>query len=511
MRNNLLHYRRSPRTTIASAVVLVSTLVLTALCVPTQLSSSSSLETIVLSDKCDSTMPVVSIASDAEEDTSYIGSFGAKGLGYHGLYFDEEGTYELTVHSPPHSALFSVKASCSTEDRAYIVRERTINNEQTERDIQILIGAWKFSSFTLEVRDKQKTPWNATFTVSRMNSTLTAACSKTPTNTVPNLSTYDTADGTRILCNISGSLSVRQGNWHNVKVGSSGTVTLDVCPNYVDIAQPLSVVAKVFTEPNFECPETPNAIVQFGAFENASCKVSWAANSDTNYTVFVSSPDGLRSGVYTFKLYGDMQETAIVNDACEASDVSAGVVKSVARFSERTARNGTRWFGFRSTKSSRKYKLSAHCNTNDLGDGTGGVEIVVAYDCSGNTTFANTTSGSLELVSPSTYSGQPYKVAVEGCSGTLSFEIETGSMYITVVTVLVVIILVICAVLCVMGLWMLFVYISRKVQRRYGDGGSNSVDEVNAAFDDGDIELDVEEEEIDDSTDKDSLIINTDY
>lgn len=492
---------------ITTVTVFIFTFVLT--------SVHASTTNIAFSSICDSTMPMVSI-TDTDVNTSYTASFSAGGTGYHGLYFYDEGTYELIVQSPPLSASFSVKASCSTEDIAYIVRERTLNNERTEHDLHILISTWRYSSFIVEVIDKekvgttttsytQKLTKNITFTLLKVDTSKSLNnYSQTVIESVPHLGMYDTATGKRVFCNISGTLSLRQGNWYTVKTGVSETMTLDVCPNEVDISQPLSVFAKIFTDSNLEFPITPNTIVQFGTVKDTPCKITWVSNPDTDYIIFVSSSTGLRSGAYTLKIYGNTSGTSIVNDICEHSDTSAGIVESVAHFSEKTERNGTRWFGFRTSKKSQGYRLKVYCQkstaNNEKNDN---LSMLVKYDCNESTVFDNASNGVINFVSPTSYVGQPYKVAVDGCDGKLGFEIRSSSAGFKF-TVDEIIFVVIASIILIVLCGMIVVCVRNRSKRL--PFNSDGVSVVSDAFDDDEIEF-----EINNSTDKDSLIINTDY
>lgn len=505
----------SPLTTAAAALISVLTLAVTCTYAGESAPITRDSESVIpLSSECGSTMPVIAVSTTGNV-TSYTVSISKAKTGYHGLYFDEEGTYELTVHNPSRTALFSVKMSCNTDDNSFVVQDRTRNNEHTEQDVKIILSAWKFASFIVVSTDKEIKhggSWNATFTVSKVGST--GKCPETQIETIPHLGTYDTATGAMVLCNISGSLTLRQGNWHSVMVKGdhSGAITLDVCPNKVDISQPLSVVPKVFTDSKFECPETPDAILQYGTFKNTSCKVSWVPKPNVKYIAFISSSSGIKTGAYTLKLYGNAKKTSIVNDACELSDTRAGVVEMIETINEQTRRDGTRWFGFRSTKYSQKYKLEAYCSTNTQGkaDTNTNLNITVWHDCNESAPFADSSRGHIELMSEATYNGQPYKVAVDGCDGKLKFEIRPGYVdggISTVSIVFIVITIIVAIIVCVLAVVRFVQWIRNRNQRPYANAND---EDVNDAFDDDDIEFDFGKE-INDSTDRDSLIINSDY
>ena len=463
---------------------------------------------VVLSSACDSSMPMVSVGTDA--NLSYAASFGAGSKSYHGVYFEEEGLYTLSVENPPHSATFSVKMSCGTEESMYVASSRTFDNERTEDTLVIELSAWKFASFVVEVSDKSNkkaAPWNTTVTVAKVSDSLQGSCTAPFTSTVPGMGAYDTAAGVRTICNISGSLTLRQGNWHSITAEAgtaAGEVTLDVCPNKVDFSQPLDAVAKVFTQDSFVCPETPETVVQFGAGADASCKVSWMAKAGQAYHVFVSSTVGISSGPYTLRVYGNTLETSLVNDACSRADTSAGIVSSTARVNEVTARNGTRWFGFRSTEKSRTYTLKASCKTDNAK--LHNMTVNVMYDCgSMEKVIGESSEGEAKVASQASYTGQPYKVSVDGCYGRLSFEVGTGSVSAGVIAAFVVLcVLAVAVVVCGVTLAL---FIRRKLNSRPAESNSRNI--VDDAFDDA-IEFDMEKE-INKNTDKDSLINNTDY
>ena len=138
------------------------------------------------------------------------------------------------------------------------------------------------------------------------------------------------------------------------------------------------------------------------------------------------------------------------------------------------------------------------------------MKITVRHDCNEVMPFANSSDGYFELVSETTYNGQPYKIAVDGCDGRLKLEIRPSyvdSKISTVTIVFIAITIIVAIIVCVLLAIRIASCIKSRNLRAYVYDNDNDVDD---AFGDDGIEFEFGKE-INDSTDTDSLIINTDY